>query len=126
MTAVLVPILIVIVLVVIAAVAVKQLGSSSMQQGDRLQAPGRPTLRYLVPPGQDPAVVLTALRNEGYDASPESEPGPSSPVVILGSRAGDTLDRERVRAFLEDLDRLNVNPEEDARVSPARVRFIDE
>ena len=126
MTAVLVPIVIVIVLVVIAAVAVKQLGSSSMEHGTRLQHTSRPTLRYLVPPGQDPAEVVNVLRREGYDASPESsEPGPSAPVVVVGNPDGGAVDRERVRAALADLVQMHANPQTDGMV-PRPVRFTDE
>ena len=90
-----------------------------------LQTDSRPTLRYEVPPGQDPALVLAGLREAGYDASADSEPGPSSPIVIIGATAG-APDREAVRRALADLDGTNVNPDESAPVDRSRVRFVDE
>jgi hypothetical protein len=126
MTVVLVPIMLVLVVVAVGLVLVKRFGSNAVEQSDRLQDPDRPTLRYLVPAGQDPAVVLGALRNAGYDASPDSEPGPSSPIVIVGSPAGEPIDRERVRATLGELDQVNVNPEESAPLDLPPVRFVDE
>ena len=126
MGAVLVPAILLIVVIVAAAIAVKQFGRREVQHSDRLQHADRPTLRYEVPPGQDPAVVLTGLRRAGYDASADSEPGPSSPIVIIGTTTGDP-DREDVRRTLADLDGTNVIPEESGRVQRSRVRrFLDE
>jgi hypothetical protein len=96
-----------------------------VQHSDRLQHSDRPTLRYEVPPGQDPAVVVAGLRQAGYDASADSEPGPSSPIVIIGATGG-APDREDVRRRLADLDGTNVVPEESAQVHRSRVRFLDE
>jgi hypothetical protein len=125
MGAFLVPVLLVLIVVVIAVAAIKRFSSDTVAQSDRLQATDRPTLRYLVPPGQDPAVVLAALRSEGFDASPDSEPGPSSPIVIIGADVG-ALDREAVRATLVLLDETNINPDESGSPETGRVRFLDE
>ena len=58
MGALLVPVAIFVVLVVVVAVAVKRFGSRQIKHSDALQDPARETLRYEVPPGQDPAAVL--------------------------------------------------------------------
>jgi hypothetical protein len=125
MGAFLVPVVLVLIVVVVGVAAVKRFGSDTVAQSDRLRATERPTLRYLVPPGQDPAVVLAALRGEGLDASPDSEPGPSSPIVIIGADGG-ALDREAVRATLVLLDETNINPDESGSPERGRVRFLDE
>jgi hypothetical protein len=125
MGAVLVPVILLIVVVIAVAIAIKQFRRRETQHGDRLQSADRTTLRYEVPVGQDPAVVLAGLRRAGYDASADSEPGPSSPIVIIGARGGDP-DREAVRDTLTDLDGTNVVPEESERVNRSRVRFVDE
>jgi hypothetical protein len=125
MGAVFVPVILLIIVIVAAAIAVKRFGSREVQHSDRLQNADRPTLRYEVPPGQDPAVVLAGLRQAGYDASADSEPGPSSPIVIIGGHGGDP-DREEVRRTLADLDGTNVVPEESGQVQRSRVRFLDE
>jgi hypothetical protein len=125
MGAVLVPVIILIIVIIAAAIAIKQFGRREVQRSDRLQHADRPTLRYLVPPGQDPAVVVAGLRQAGYDASADSEPGPSSPIVIIGE-TGTVPDREEVRRTLADLDGTNVVPEESGRVQRPRVTFVDE
>jgi len=125
MGAVLVPVLIVLIVLVIGVAVVRRFPSDAVEGSDRLQATGRPTLRYPVPPGQDPAVVLAALHAAGYEASPDSEPGPSSPIVIIGSHSGQLPDREAVRATLADARGSNINAEESAPVH-ATVRFTDE
>jgi hypothetical protein len=125
MGVVLVPVLLVLIVLVVGVVAVRRFSRDAVHESDRLQSSRRPTLRYLVPPGQDPAAVLAALLAAGYDASPDSEPGPSSPMVIIGSRTGGPPDREAVRATLAEVPGSTVNPEESLPVD-ASVRFTDE
>jgi hypothetical protein len=125
MGAVFVPVLLVLVVLLLSLVAVKRFARDEIEHSDRLQADERPTLRYEVPPGQDPAVVLAGLRQAGYDASADSEPGPSSPIVIIGATGG-APDREAVRRTLSDLDGTNVVPEERGHVKRSLVTFLDE
>ena len=125
MGAVLVPVLLVVIVLVIGAIAVKRFTRAEIDHSDRLQADERPTLRYRIPAGQDPALVLAGLRRAGYDASADSEPGPSSPIVIMGATGG-APDREAVRRALADIDGTNVVPEESGTVDRTRVRFEDE
>ncbi|HEX3296630.1 MAG TPA: hypothetical protein VHR85_07400 [Nocardioides sp.] len=125
MGAVLVPVLLVVIVLVIGAIAVKRFTRAEIDHSDRLQADERPTLRYRIPAGQDPALVLAGLRRAGYDASADSEPGPSSPIVIIGATGG-APDREAVRRALADIDGTNVVPEESGTVDRTRVRFEDE
>jgi hypothetical protein len=126
MGAVLVPVLLLLVVLALAAYALKRFGRREIQHSDRLQNADRPTLRYEVPAGQDPAAVLTELRRAGYDASADSEPGPSSPVVIIGTTTGDVPDREQLRATLDRIDVVNVDPEVDVPMDRPPVRFMDE
>jgi hypothetical protein len=125
MGAVLVPVILLLVVVVLVTVAIKRFSRAEVEHSDRLQHADRATLRYQVPPGQDPAVVLSGLRSAGYDASADSEPGPSSPIVIIGSAHGDP-DREEVRRTLAGIDGTNVVPAESGEVQRSRVRFADE
>jgi hypothetical protein len=126
MGAFLVPVLLVLVVVVLGVLAVKRFGRDEIEHSDRLQADERPTLSYEVPPGQDPALVLAGLREAGYDASADSEPGPSSPILIIGNHSGGRPDREDLRSVLGRIDGTNVNPDENQRLAPSRVRFTDE
>ena len=126
MGAVLVPILLVLVVVVLGVLAVKRFTRAEIEHSDRLQADDRPTLRYEVPPGQDPAVVLAGLRQAGYDASADSEPGPSSPIVIIGTRDGGMPEREDLRVLLSGIEGSNVNPDESQRLARPSVHFTDE
>jgi hypothetical protein len=126
MGAVLVPVILALVVVVLGVIAMKRFSREEIQQSDRLQNADRPTLRYQIPPGQDPALVLNALHRAGYDASPDSEPVPSSPIVIIGESDGDEPDREAVRATLVQVDGSNINPEDSGAVERGRVLFADE
>lgn len=127
MGAVLVPVIAVLVVIVAGALAVRRFGRNEREHSDRLQADDRATVRYQVPPGQDPAAVLAQLRQAGYDASADSEPGPSSPILIIGSRSAAEPDRERLRVILANAS-VNVDPslDSESEQTPGTVRFVDE
>ncbi|HET7431085.1 MAG TPA: hypothetical protein VFJ89_06230 [Nocardioides sp.] len=125
MGAFLVPVILVVIALVALVLVMKRFTRAEVAHSDRLQASHRPSVRYEVPPGQDPALVLAGLRSAGYDASADSEPGPSSPIVIIAT-SGSAADRERLREVLAGIAGTNVNPEESAPVERGRVRFIDE
>ena len=126
MVVVLVPVVVVLVVLAVAVWAMTRLSRAETARSDRLQNADRPTLRYQVPPGQDPAVVLTELRAAGYDASADSEPGPSSPILIVGTTSGLAPDREELRSVLAQIDRTNIDPGAEPREDPPPGRFVDE
>ncbi len=126
MGAVLVPVILILVAVVAGVLLMKRFTRREVERSDRLQYADRPTLRYQVPTGQDPSVVLIALRNSGFEASADSEPGPSSPIVIVGARDGGEPDREAVRATIVRMDGTNVNTDESGEVERGPVVFEDE
>lgn len=126
MAAVLVPVIVLIIVAVFAAMAVKRFSRREMEHADRLQDVERPTLMYEVPGGQDSALVLTTLTQAGYDVSHDAQPGPSSPILIIGAHHGGPPDREAVRETLEGLDETNIVPKESGPIDRPPVRFLDE
>jgi hypothetical protein len=126
MGAVLVPILLLLVAIVLGVLAVKRFTRAEIAHSDRLQDDRRPTVSYEVPAGQDPALVLAGLREAGYDASADSEPGPSSPILIIGTPSGGVPDREDLRSVLGRIDESNINPEDSQPLTRPPVRFTDE
>jgi hypothetical protein len=126
MGAVLVPLVLVLIVLVLVILAVRGFSRREVDHSDELQAHHRYSVRYQVPPGQDPALVLHHLESEGYDVSPDSEPGPSSPIIIIGSQDATVVDRESLRETLSELDGTTVNPEESGHLDRSRVRFLDE
>ncbi|HET7066262.1 MAG TPA: hypothetical protein VFI21_01520 [Nocardioides sp.] len=125
MGAVLIPVILVLIVLVLAAVAIKRYSGAEVRRSDRLQNADRPTLRYEVPAGQDPAAVLAELQSSGYDASADSEPGPSSPIVIIGSTSGGPPDREELRSLLARSP-VSVESSADGSINRPPVRFMDE
>jgi hypothetical protein len=127
MGALFVPVIAAIVVIVLVVLAIKQFTRAETEHSDRLQTAARPTVRYAVPAGQDPAAVLTELRQAGFDASADSEPGPSSPILIIGSTGGGEPDRERLRVLLAAAS-VNIDPaiDSDSDVARHSVRFLDE
>ena len=126
MGAVLVPLVLVLVVLVVGAWGLTRFTRAETEHSDRLQNADRPTLRYQVPAGQDPAVVLTELRNAGYDVSADSEPGPSSPTLIVGTRTGGAPDPDELRAVLSRIDRVTVDPGAEPEDSVGPGGIVDE
>lgn len=58
-----------------------------------------PSLRYVVPVGQDPAAVMTALMNEGFEVVRDDAATHSQDLLIL-CPAGVERERARVRAVI--------------------------
>lgn len=126
MGAVLVPVILILIVVVLAGLAVRTFTRREVDHSDQLQRARRDSVRYQVPPGQDPAAVLHHLESEGYDVSPDSEPGPSSPILIIGTHDATVVDREYLRRTIAAFDETNINPEESGPVDRPPVRFLDE
>ena len=126
MGAVLVPVILIAIVVGLAILAVRAFSRREVEHSDELQFAHRHSVRYQVPPGQDPAAVLHHLQSEGYDVSPDSEPGPSSPILIIGTHDATAVDREYLRRSLRAFDETNVNPEESGPVDRPPIRFLDE
>lgn len=69
---------------------------AEMRLEDRLRSPGTPTVSYVVPAGQDPVVVMTALAREGFVSVPEIHDGTESLLVECAE-----ADRTRLQRTLE-------------------------
>jgi hypothetical protein len=71
--------------------------------------------------------VVTELQSAGFDASPDSEPGPSSPIIIIGTTDGSQPDRDQLRELLAHAP-VNIDPAVDSETDLAAsgVRFLDE
>ncbi len=127
MGAVLVPVILVAIVLVLGVLALRAFPGREVDHSDELQLDHRHSVRYQVPPGQDPAAVLHHLQSEGYDVSPDSEPGPSSPILVIGTQDATIVDREYLRRTIVAFDETNVNPEESGPVvDRPPVRFLDE
>lgn len=86
-----------------------------------LEDPRTPTLEYVVPTGQDPAVILAALHRAGYTAT--VDPNGAHQVVMVGCPGGVDQERAQVRAAIESAD---VTAPDDGAPLDATVRFRDE
>jgi hypothetical protein len=77
-------------------------------------------LRYPVPTGIDAAVVVGALRRDGFQASTELDAN-QQPIVLVTGESG-SLDREKIRASL----RAVPFREGEQPAGLADIRFADE
>lgn len=79
------------------------------------------TLKYSVPTGQDPAVILAALERAGYTAV--VDPHGAHQTVLIGCPEGVEHERSKVRALIET---AGVSALQDGAPVQAPVRFLDE
>lgn len=84
----------------------------------RLLSPETHTVGYVVPEGQDPAVLMAAISSAGFEAIVDTA-GRAERVLI----ACDDGDRGRVRAVLEDVHRTGFDG---AAMRVEHVVFDDE
>jgi hypothetical protein len=121
MSAVLVPLLLVVLVLVIGAVAVVRMSRRTQEREDRAKSGETDALRYRVPEGQDPVAVMTALRGDGFE--PVQDTATAGRDVLIPCPAGKDRERARVRAIIEHVAPLNL--EGDPADTPP-VRFADE
>lgn len=94
-----------------------------VRQQERVQeeAESVPTLDYEVPEGQDPAVLMVALRQEGYQAT--AVDAGRHQHLLVPCPEGAERERARVRAVLQS---ATVSALDDGVPLRQEVRFTDE
>jgi hypothetical protein len=83
------------------------------------RSPDMHKVAYLVPEGQDPAVLMAALTHAGFRSVTSTEGGDERLLVECEER-----DRDRVRGIIEDVDRAG--PHGPGIPVVGHVRFEDE
>jgi hypothetical protein len=94
---------------------------SATHEGEEVLDPREEQLRYRMPAGQDPVVLLTALRQDGYDAVTVMEGGHH--VVVVSCPAGPDRDRGHVRSVIRSAAQTSPEGHE---FDPGEVVFEDE
>lgn len=111
-------------MVALIALAMRLLKDESLVR-ERVEAElhdgATPTLKYVVPTGEDPVVVLAALQRAGYTAGVDSHS--AHQVVVVKCPDGQDRARAQVRAVIESAG--VTAPKVDTR-RHAEVRFSDE
>jgi hypothetical protein len=85
----------------------------------RLHQPDARTVSYLVPEGQDPAVLTAALHHEGY-ASATEEHGGHTHVLVECTEDGD---RANIRSVIEHVHTTSFDG---VPINVGHIRFDDE
>jgi hypothetical protein len=117
--------LIIIGVLVFGGIALVSGGRFSSRQGD-VQAEakaGTDMLRYHVPEGWDPAMVLAALQKEGFEAVPDLNGSGATQDLLIPCRDGVERHRAHVRAVIESAEQANFMGDLDQL---PQVRFADE
>lgn len=117
-----IPVVILLVIILLAVVALAARATKQSRKAADLAGTDA-SLEYVVPEGQDPAAVVAALQNHGYQARRDPAYTHTAKVVVA-CPDGVEHDRPRVRAVLEQAMPLNMDGDRDPALDP--VRFADE
>jgi hypothetical protein len=119
------PFLVLVVLIVIVAVVYGAVRTAKGPKDprDNVERASAESLRYRVPPGQDPVVVVSALTKAGFVA--EALPVPEGHDVVVACEHGRERDRGRVREIIQDAD-VSAIGGGGAPYDIPPVRFLDE
>ena len=112
----------VLVLVGCLLLAMRQRTMQQAQKEERVESLASETLEYVMPPGQDPAVLAAALKKEGYTAVGETLTG-AAPTVLVDVPRGRDSERAHVRAVIKNLRTTGF---EGAPLEVDEVTFEDE
>jgi hypothetical protein len=85
-----------------------------------LEGPDTETLEYVVPTGQDPVVVMTALETSGFTTTLDK----TGEVVLVHCPDGRDRARDRARAAISEVDSSAI--EHGRPLGAGAVRFRDE
>lgn len=106
------------ILVVVVMLALRGWGRDEARQDAVLDSPATHTVSYVVPDGQDPAILAAALHNAGFTARAHLEGG----FEVLRI-ACEEEQRAEVRSIIEHVDRTGFDG---APMHIAHAKFVDE
>jgi hypothetical protein len=109
--------------VVVGFMALRRRGEAQVAKQTSIeQEPPTSSLLYPVPPGQDPALLVSTLESHGYPAVAEIDA--AGQTLHISCPEGRDRDRERVRQLLEGVDTTAIDAGRPMHEHP--VRFRDE
>jgi hypothetical protein len=117
-----IPLVIVVVIVLLVFAALISNARRRAEHGEETREADVDLLRYHVPEGRDPAPVIAALEQEGFEVLPDARRTDRHDILIPCQQGRDRH-REHVRAVIENVDKVNL---EGDRVPIGTVRFADE
>jgi hypothetical protein len=109
------------VVAVVAYIGFVVLGARASAAAAQEEPPPVAALRYAVPDGQDPVVVVSALRQAGYE--PDTDLVEGSTVVVVPCPSGVERERDKVRDVIAGASETTL---EGPEFDPGRVTFQDE
>jgi len=86
--------------IVVLALGLRTWGVGQAKTEARLLSPDTHKVRYVVPLGQDPAILMAAVSSAGYTALVDTSGGTERLLVACGEQ-----DRAKVRSVLEHVSR---------------------
>ena len=102
--------------VVITRVTVKMSNTAGSAEDPRVES-----LYYPVPHGQDPVVLVAAMKDAGYESSADTKEGQI--YLVVNTPAGRDRERPKVRQMIASASHTSL---EGPEFDPGRVVFADE
>lgn len=108
----------VVILSVVVALALRSWGREEARVEALLDSPATHTIAYVVPDGQDPAILVAALHRAGFEARAHLEGG----VEVLRVACAEVR-RAEVRSIIEHVESTGFDG---APMHVAHARFVDD
>jgi hypothetical protein len=111
----------IIILVIIGFFVFLRTSVSVAKRADTAEDSGVESLYYVVPTGQDPVVLVSAMTEAGYDASADTKEGAIH--LVVNTPAGRDRERPKVRQIIASASKTSL---EGPPFEPGRIVFTDE
>ena len=111
----------IIILAIIGFVVVTRATVKVSKSADTADGPRVESLYYPIPHGQDPVVLVSAMKEAGYESSADTRDG--QVLLVVTTPAGRDRERPKVRQLIASASQTSL---EGPDFDPGRIVFTDE
>lgn len=111
----------IIILAVVGFVVVTRATVKVSKSADTADDPRVDSLYYVVPTGQDPTVLVAAMKEAGYESSADTKDGAIH--LVVNTPAGRDRERPKVRQAIASASKTSLDG---PSFDPGRIVFTDE
>ncbi|HEU5045024.1 MAG TPA: hypothetical protein VFT75_12910 [Nocardioidaceae bacterium] len=111
----------IIILAIVGFVVITRATVKVSKSADSADDPRVDSLYYPVPHGQDPVVLVAAMKEAGYESSADTKDGQI--FLVVNTPAGRDRERPKVRQVIASASHTSL---EGPEFDPGRIVFVDE
>lgn len=111
----------IIILAIVGFIVVTRATVKVSKTADSADDPKVESLYYVVPTGQDPTVLVNAMRQAGYESSADTKEGAIH--LVVNTPSGRDRERPKVRQLIASASQTSL---EGPSFDPGRIVFTDE